>query len=289
MKNCRYIFAGVIFLSLFAFLFSGCKKEEKIQQEQNGKSKTLKDKDSKTFRNSIGMEFVWINPGTLNMGSPTTETGHSDIEKQHKVTLTKGFWMQTTEVTQGQWKAVMGTEPWRGKSYVQLNDKCPAVYVSWNDAKKFCETLSKGDDTYRLPIESEWEYACRAGSKTAYYWGDAGDGKYCWYEANTWGVNEKYAHEVATKEPNKWDIYDMSGNVWEWCEDKYGDYPSGSVIDPNGASTGQRRVLRGGSWRENPTICRSAHHYWNDPGSSSYPIGFRVLRASEQAIVLFYF
>ncbi|MCD6185004.1 MAG: formylglycine-generating enzyme family protein, partial [Deltaproteobacteria bacterium] len=214
----------------------------------------------KNFTNSIGQKFVYIKPGTFMMGSPSGESGRDDDEKQHKVTLTRGFYMQTTEVTQGQWKAVMGTRPWSGGKYVRDADNNPAVYISWKDAQEFIKKLNRkeGGGKYRLPTEAEWEYACRAGSTTRFCFGDSGSqlGGYAWWDGNTDNVGEDYAHRVGAKKSNAWGLYDMHGNVWEWCQDWFGKYPSGSVTDPAGHSTGSVRVGRGGSWGSGARGCR---------------------------------
>ncbi|MBN1847182.1 MAG: SUMF1/EgtB/PvdO family nonheme iron enzyme, partial [Deltaproteobacteria bacterium] len=196
--------------------------------------------------NSLGMKFVYIFPGTFTMGSPANEKDRDDNELQHQVTLTKGFYMQTTEVTQGQWKDVMGNNP---SYFKNCGDDCPLESISWNDAQEFINRLNRkeGAQKYRLPTEAEWEYACRAGSTTRFYFGDSESdlGEYAWYDGNSGGKT----HPLAQKRPNAWGLYDMHGNVWEWCEDWYGEtiHP-GSVTDPIGASGGSYRVLRGGSW-----------------------------------------
>jgi formylglycine-generating enzyme required for sulfatase activity len=161
--------------------------------------------------------------------------------------------MQTTEVTQGQWKAVMGTEPWKGEDYVKEGPDYPAVYVSWDDAVAYCKKLSeKESKTYRLPTEAEWEYACRAGTETR--WSFSNDekelGDYAWYDKNAKDIGEQYAHGVRQKIPNAFGLYDMHGNLWEWCSDYYGkDYYKQSLEqDPQGPARGSSRVLRGGSW-----------------------------------------
>ncbi|MGM0418920.1 MAG: formylglycine-generating enzyme family protein, partial [Thermodesulfobacteriota bacterium] len=210
------------------------------------------------FTNYLGMEFVYIKPGTFMMGSPISEPGRDSDEKQHKVTLTKGYYMQTTEVTQGQWKKVMGNNPSR---FDECGDDCPVEYISWKEAKKFIKKLNKLDEykkfTYRLPTEAEWEYAARAGTQTALYSGDTTikgapeldeiawyGGNSCvdysggfdcsdWYEKQT-GCASCGIQRTGLKKPNAWGLYDMIGNVWEWCEDRYGDYPTGQVTDPRG-------------------------------------------------------
>jgi len=227
----------------------------------------------KKIKNSFGMEFVYIPPGTFMMGSPSNEKDRDNDEKQYRATLTRGFYMQTTEVTQGQWKAVMGYK----RSHFRDDNK-PAARVSWNDAQKLIQKLNKqeGSDKYRLPTEAEWEYACRAGSTTRFFFGDDDSSlrKYAWYGSISGGRT----HRVAQKKPNDWSLYDMHGNVWEWCQDWKGNYPSGSVTDPKGPSGGTSRILRGGSWGYGPKLTRSANRNGGDPYSRNVDMGFRLLR-----------
>jgi formylglycine-generating enzyme required for sulfatase activity len=211
--------------------------------------------------NSVGMTFNLIQPGTFTMGSPPEELERFDDEAQHQVTLTQPFYLQATEVTQGQWEALMGSNP----SYFNAcGTDCPVESVSWEDAQDFINALNElNEGTYRLPTEAEWEYACRAGSTTAFANGDitvtgcARDpnldlmGWYCYNAEST-------PHPVAQKNPNDWGLYDMHGNVWEWCQDWYGDYPTDPVTDPTGPETGASRVYRGGSWKEQARLIRSA-------------------------------
>jgi formylglycine-generating enzyme required for sulfatase activity len=222
-------------------------------------------------RNSLGMEFIYVSPGSFMMGSSG---------KQHRVTLTRGYYMQATEVTQGQWRKVMGSRPWSGKDYVQENANNAAAYISWNDCQAFIRKLNQmeGSNKYRLPTEAEWEYAARAGSNTRFCFGDSDGqlGNYAWYNKNAWDVGDKYAHGVGTKRPNAWGFYDMHGNVWEWCQDWSGNYPSGSVTDPTGPSSGSDRVYRGGSWYGGAGLCRSALRGGLDPGSRYFDLGFRL-------------
>jgi len=228
-----------------------------------------------------------IPAGTFLMGSPTDEIGRKLIEIQHKVTISKAFYMQTTEVTQGQWKALMGTEPWKGKPYVKEGPNNAATYASWNDAVAYCKKLSeKEGKTYRLPTEAEWEYACRAGTKTAWSFGDDEKalGDYAWYRENAWDMDEKYAHQVELKKPNAFGLHDMYGNVYEWCHDYFEEdyYKQSPAKDPTGPTSGADRVLRGGSWfYDSRTGARSAFRGWGDGGSRYGPgggLGFRVVR-----------
>jgi len=226
--------------------------------------------------NSIGMKFVLIPTGRFMMGSPSGEAKRSSHEgPQHEVEITKFFYLGQHEVTQGQWKAVMGSNPSHFKG-----DDLPVESVSWNDVQEFIRRLNQQENTnrYRLPTEAEWEYACRAGSRSAYSFGDSADrlGEYAWYDGNSGAKT----HPVGQKKPNAWGLFDMHGNVWEWCQDWYGaDYYSGSpAADPQGPSSGQSRVLRGGSWYVNPIYTRSADRDWSDPGFRSGLIGVRLAR-----------
>ncbi len=239
--------------------------------------------EPKAFTTSIGMEFVYIPPGTFMMGSPPNEPGRVDNEKQHRVTLTKGFYLQTTEVTQGLWENVMGNDP---SYFKECGDDCPVEQVSWHDAQDFISELNKrerleGTDRYRLPTEAEWEYACRAGTTGKYYFGNDETmlREYAWYAKNS--VYE--THPVRQRKPNKWGLYDMHGNVWEWCQDWYGDYRSGSVTNPRGPFTGEHRVLRGGSWYGNQELARCAYRsIFGTPTNCYTIIGFRLARTKRR-------
>ena len=230
--------------------------------------------------NSIGMKLKLIPAGEFLMGSPESEPGRRNNETQHKVRITKPFFMQTTTVTQSQWMAVMGTEPWAGEDYVEEGPDYPATFVSHDDAVDFCSELSSREGaTYRLPTEAEWEYACRARSQTAYSFGDTAEQmeQYGWFDENDRGVGEEYAHRVGQKLPNAFGLYDLDGNVWEWCSDWFEEYPSGPVTDPTGPAEGSRRVLRGGSWSNSAVLCRSAIRFGHEPSSRDYDYGgFRV-------------
>ena len=236
------------------------------------------------IENSIGMVLVPIPAGEFMMGPKY---------KPHRVTLTKSFHLGRTEVTQGQWKAVMGTSPWQGSAlevFVKEGDDYPAVEVDWDDAVEFCRKLSEKEGVeYRLPTEAEWEYACRAGTTTAYSYGDDESqlAEYAWYDKNARYAGEPYAHIVGQKKPNPWGLYDMHGNVFEWCQDWYGDYPSGhldwvDVADPVGPASGSRRVWRGDCWDSDAGGCRSAGRNMHAPIMSLPWLGFRVLRSSAK-------
>jgi len=233
----------------------------------------------KQFTNSIGMEFVWIPPGEFMMGSPEDEPGRNDDETLHRVKLTRGFYMQTTTVTQGQWKALMGNNP---SYFKDGGDKCPVERVSWDDAQEFMKNLNQAEKKeYRLPTEAEWEYACRAGSQTVYNWGNSADcsrANYgCGFSGECKGKNPERTMPVASFPPNVWRLYDMHGNVWEWCQDWYGDYPTFSVTDPIGTSSGSDRVARGGCWVNRAQVCRSASRYGNSPDDRNLYLGFRLV------------
>ena len=237
-----------------------------------------------TITNSLGMDFVYIEPGTFMMGSPADEPDRGSDETQHQVTLSKGFYIQITEVTQGQWTAVMGSNP---SHFKNCGDDCPVESVSWDDTQSFITALNAlGEGTYRLPTEAQWEYACRAGSTRAFANGgitayqemydcnnDPNLSAMGWYCYNS----DNKTHPVAQKQANAWGLYDMHGNVWEWCQDWYGTYPSGSVTDPVGPTSGSYRVIRGGGWTGSARYCRSANRHALTPDFRDYiDRGFRV-------------
>ena len=194
-----------------------------------------------------------------------------DYLPAHAVTLTKAFYLGKFAVTQEQYMQVMGTNPSRFKGA-----KLPVETVSWDDAQEFCKKVSrKTGQTVRLPTEAEWEFACRAGTTTFYYSGDteADLGRAGWYDANSNGTT----HPVGQKEPNAWGLYDMHGNVWEWCQDWYGGYEAGTATDPQGPGTGTYRVLRGGSRSDCREGCGSAIRNRSAPVRRNYYGGFRVV------------
>ena len=226
--------------------------------------------------NTLGMEFVLIPAGRFTMGSPSSEKGRDRDERRHWVALTRGFYMQTTEVTQGQWRAVMGNNP---SGFKSCGDDCPVEHVSWTDVQEFISELNRreGSGKYRLPTEAEWEYAARAGSGRAYSYGGDKErlAKYAWFIDNSKGR----PHPVGRKKANAWGLYDMHGNVWEWCQDWYGRYPSGSVTNPRGPKSGSGQVNRGGSWSSSANGCRSANRFKGHPGRRYGSLGFRLARS----------
>jgi formylglycine-generating enzyme required for sulfatase activity len=233
----------------------------------------------RAFTNRIGMSFVLIPAGSFTMGSPTSEPGRYDNEQQHRVTISKHFYLQTTEVTQKQWKQVMGSNP---SSFKDCGDDCPVDSVSWNDAQEFIQKLNQMESgaKYRLPTEAEWEYACRAGSKGRFYFGDeeAKLGEYAWYGGNSGGKT----HPVGKKKPNDWGLYDMYGNVFEWVEDDYHESYTGVLYDERAwidSPRGSYRVIRGGGWSLDARYCRSATRLRSRPDIRDYDLGFRLSRS----------
>jgi len=228
------------------------------------------------------MRFVLIPPGTFTMGSPPGEPGRDDDEPPRQVTISKAFYLQTTEVTQGQWRHVMGRNP---SYFKECGDDCPVERVSWNNVMAFIRRLNAKEGTggYGLPTEAEWEYACRAGGRTAFSNGTITETR-CAHDPNLdqvgWycGNSNKQPHSVAGKPPNAWGLYDMHGNVWEWCRDFFGPVPAGPVTDPVGPADGPGRMRRGGGWFSYAGDCRSAFRNRDDPFYYSSDLGFRLAR-----------
>ena len=223
------------------------------------------------------LEMVLIDPGTFTMGSPSSERGRDSDETQHQVTITQAFYLGKYMVTQAQWESVMGSNPATGSG---VGNNYPVYTVSWNDCQIFIENLNgMGLGTFRLPTEAEWEYACRARTQTRFYWGDdLNDSEivdYAWYGGNNSPSGTK---EVGQKQSNAFGLFDMSGNVYEWCSDWYGSYPSGPQVDPQGPSTGSDRVGRGGRWTYYAQHCRSAYRHGVSPNHRGNIIGFRLVR-----------
>ena len=237
---------------------------------------------------TVSLDMIWVEPGTFLMGSPEDELGRANDETQYEVTLTKGYWLGKFEVTQAQYEAVMGKNPsnWKGADL-------PVEKVTWNDAMEFCAILTASEKAagrlpegyeYTLPTEAQWEYACRAETTTALNSGkNLSDQEQCpemdevgWYKYNC----DDKTHPVGQKLPNAWGLYDMHGNVREWCLDWYKyAYPTSAVTDPTGPETGTFRVIRGGCWSSDASRCRSAYRSNSFPDGKSNIYGFRVALA----------
>lgn len=252
----------------------------------------------KTITNSIGMKLVLVPAGKFIMGSPQNEPGRKICEKQHEVIISRDFYLQTTPVSQDQWKRVMRDNPSRFKKY---GHSCPVDGVSWDMAQQFIDKLNQMEDTfkYRLPTEAEWEYACRAGTTTVYSFGNKEGkiGEYAWYRDNA----DSQTHPVGNKKPSAWGLYDMHGNIWEWCQDWFGSYPTDMITDPIRLSNPNiigggfgligaaitlggmvkkklmsGRVCRGGSCISDAKFLRSAYRKGDTPIARNHDIGIRV-------------
>ncbi|MCC5840752.1 MAG: SUMF1/EgtB/PvdO family nonheme iron enzyme [Opitutales bacterium] len=232
----------------------------------------------------LGLELVWIEPGSFLMGSPESEEDRTSDEALHTVRLTKGFWLGKYAVTQGEYEAVTGEDP----SASEGSDRLPVEYVSWDDAEAFCEELNGkyGEQLppgyrFRLPTEAQWEYACRAGTQTPFAFGQSLDSSQANFDGDypyggaAMGPNRGKTTPVGSFAPNAWGLYDMHGNVWEWCADWFGDY-RGDDIDPAGRNTGSYRVSRGGSWDCYARFCRCAFRYLYSPDNRDNYLGFRL-------------
>ncbi len=263
--------------------------------------------------NGVELNLCWCPPGTFLMGSPATEAGRDEDEVQHEVTLTQGFWMAKTETTQAQWEALRPDNPSHFKG-----DRLPVESVSWDESKAFAATLTERlrqegklepGWEFRLPTEAQWEYACRAGTSTAYHTGDSEQAlhKAGWYSGNSerkpsrigewlrslpliggWYTGKMggggETKPVGGKAENVFGLQDMHGNVWEWCADWYGDYRSGGVVDPLGPANGPFRVIRGGFLGNDAAWCRSAFRDPHWPGNRWNYQGFRVCLVSGPTV-----
>jgi len=278
-----------------------------LEAESYYNKEQLLNKSDLSITNSIGMTFVPIPPGKFTMGSPENENGRDDDETQHTVKIKKGFYISSTPVTQGQWKSISHDNP---SYFKNLGDDYPVENINWYEAQNFIKKLNLKEQTqkYRLPNEEEWEYACRADSLTTFgknfqndnndkndnnndkidnkndnnnnndnediYYDEIID-NLGWYEKNSDGIT----HPVAQKMPNKWGLYDIHGNVWEWCEDYYRSYTKNK--NQNNNENESKRIIRGGSWLDSSIYCRSATRNWTDSNNKAPYIGFRLVRDSE--------
>ena len=275
--------------------------EQGLPRAQNALSKLRaevgKIKKKTITVNGVSYTFCWCPPGEFTMGSPKSEEGHFAGEKQHRVKLTKGFWLLESEVTQEMWETVMGTTVVeqhdmadRNGEFIGIGPLYPMYYVNWDECQDFCLKLSElSGKQITLPTEAQWEYACRAGTDGPY--GRTGRlDSMGWYGDNSCslgpmltmyvGIERKTiaeAHEVKMKLPNHWGLYDMHGSVWEWCSDWKGVYSDSPQVDPKGPESGTRRVRRGGSLINGEQYCRSAYRYSDFPTYRANNLGFRTV------------
>jgi formylglycine-generating enzyme required for sulfatase activity len=299
LQDCHSIRGMGLLMGFFilAFLLTGCEKEsQKIDRVQQTLSTHPDSSHGSLLEKKIivvhlpglqedakKLEMVLIQPGSFTMGSSMEENGRSDTDWPiHEVTITKPFYMGKYEVTQAQWESVMGNNP----SYFSGKPNYPVEKVKWRTCQRFIKKLnSLGQGTFRLPTEAEWEYACRAGTKTRFSFGDSLESadEYMWWEGNN---DPNGTKEVGLKKPNPWGLYDMHGNIQEWCEDRW-QMPNerDPQIDPKGSSSGSsifflwtNRVFRGGSFGSHAQDCRSAYRSREQSMDFHYSLGFRLVR-----------
>jgi formylglycine-generating enzyme required for sulfatase activity len=274
-------FALVVLAALGSLTLPGCRQPSTSQPDDNtqetasaGKAAAQPKEITFDLGSGIKLEMVLIPAGEFRMGSPNSDKDAGDDERpQHRVRITKPFYLGKYVVTQDQWEAVMHNNPSGFKA-----PKNPVDSVSWDDCQRFCETLNKKIGTaqgkFQLPTEAQWEYACRAGSTTIYCCDDASLDKYAWHLANS----HDRPNPVGQKKPNAWGLFDMHGNAGEWCQDFYSDkyYATSPTDDPAGPATGLNRVNRGGGWDRPSRYCRSAFRSYYGPGCRYNFLGFRV-------------
>jgi formylglycine-generating enzyme required for sulfatase activity len=277
-------------------------ESEQPERPATPEDATLSGKSAGEVREftDLKIKMCWCPAGRFKMGSPASDTAADRREKpQVEVTLSRGFWLGQTEVTQGLWETVMGTRPWAGKVYTREGASYPATYVSHglqadgtvekDSATEFCRRLTARERAagrlpagweYRLPTEAQWEYACRAGTTSKFSFGDdAGRlGEHAWFDKNAWDVDERYAHQAGLKRANPWGLFDMHGNMWEWCSDWYAAdyYAKSPSTDPAGPSSGSGRVSRGGGWSGPAGSARSAYRSGYVPSNRERYLGFRL-------------
>ena len=276
-QKCRLLLSGGVLLCVLVTVLylalSGRTPGPQPQPEPSSARNPESNQPASSLTNSLGMQLVLVPAGEFQMGS----ANESDEERPvHTVRISKPFYLGLHEVTQGQWETVTGSNPSRFKG----DTNRPVETVSWEEVQKFIDKLNskEGGTKYRLPTEAEWEYAARAGSTTAYSFGDDSSqlGKYAWFADNA----DNTTHPVGKLQPNAWGLYDMHGNVWEWVQDWYGKYTAEPVTDPQGPASGSYRVLRGGGWGHGAGKCRSAYRGNGAPGGRVVGLGFRLLRTA---------
>jgi formylglycine-generating enzyme required for sulfatase activity len=258
-------------------LASGSRKAQEQQKEWVKKLNLPLEVETK----KAGIRLRLIPPGTFMMGSQNSEDNRDSNETQHQVTFTQPFYCSKFEINQRQWKKIMGENPSKFKN---VGDNVPVEQVSWEDCQKFlnklCELEGVPRGTYCLLTETPWEYACRAGTSTVFCYGDSLDSSMANFNGDTSkGVYRSKTTPVGSFKPNAWGLYDMHGNVWEWCRNRYGgEYGSGSVTDPSRVLSGSNRICRGGSWYNFAISCRSAKRSRTCPASRFRILGFRIMR-----------
>ena len=225
---------------------------------------------------AVSLDLVWIPAGVFQMGSPFNEPGRFITEgRRHQVTLTRGYWIGKFPVTQQQWERVTGDNPSHFKG-----PRLPVTQVSWDDCQRFVKALNlilaTHDLTAALPTEAQWEYACRAGTATRFWPGERVTdlARAGWFAGNS----DDQPHPVGEKAVNPWGLYDVHGNVWQWCQDWLAPYPPESAVDPHGPAAGDERVLRGGAWSAEPDVCRAAYRF-------SYPPTYRIMTAGLRLVL----
>jgi sulfatase modifying factor 1 len=281
--------SALIFCHLFAvFVVSAAGAEDGTLSKRSGPPRFEGGQVVETREdNGLKMKLIWCPSGKFLKGSPLSEEYRQPSERQVEITL-PGFWLGMHELTQAQWKGSMGSRPWTGKTGAKEGPDFPAYYVSWLDAVEFCKKLTRderaagrlpADCKYDLPTEAQWEYACRAGTTTAFPFGDTQQhlADYAWFGSSTHDLHhpgsakkDRYAHPIGQKRPNPWGFFDMHGNVWEWCLEVRTYDP------PNPVAGRPLAALRGGSFRENGRYCRSAFSTDTDKDFVSDNVGFRV-------------
>jgi formylglycine-generating enzyme required for sulfatase activity len=284
-----------ILIILILCFASACSEAQTPKQPVPTATPLTMKTETKAFTNSIGMEFVAISAGSFMMGASESDRDATSSEKpQHKVAITKPFSIGKYEVTQKEWEAVMGSNPYtldRSNPYYNLPGMAERITrpdhpatVSWNDAQEFIKRLNAKEklNRYRLPTEAEWEYAARAGTTTAYSFGDNKSdlSRYAWHSEN---FSDGGTHPVGQKQPNPWGLYDIHGNAWEWVQDRYSDdyYAKSPAADPKGPDSGNQYVVRGGSWHVTSDSWRSS---FRKPYAADYrgiSIGFRLVMMGE--------
>ncbi|HXO19458.1 MAG TPA: formylglycine-generating enzyme family protein [Thermoanaerobaculia bacterium] len=283
---------AVLLLTVPLVLLSGC-----------ARTGAESDPAGRSWREPVtGMEFVLLPAGRFRMGSDPEEAARQPDEVPHEVEITRGFYLGRYEVTQGEWVRLMGSNP---SHFRTCGPRCPVETVSYDDVQRYIRRLTQasGSGRFRLPTEAEWEYACRAGSRAPFSTGaklTAGQANYDGRSPLAGTPAGRFLGRpapVGSYQPNRWGLYDLHGNVWEWCEDWYGDYPAGPVRDPKGpprerarrlwdargGDWGLKRVIRGGSWYFGEDSCRCALRYTHAPADKGFSLGFRLVREVKGA------